>query len=116
VLAPVAEQLADKAFKGLVLVVPVRVQRDIGRVEIRNLGDVFRELAVTEAGAMVLVDVPVDLARIFLGIRTELVGTSQRSGIKSPCVLRNGLDLRNVCIRDDATTVWRIDDVCTRRV
>ena len=68
VVAPVAEQLGDGALEGLVLVVPVARQRDAAATEADQLGHHFLGLAVAQGRAVVVVDVPVELDRVFLDV------------------------------------------------
>ncbi|KAG1444741.1 hypothetical protein G6F57_017740 [Rhizopus arrhizus] len=112
VLGPVAEQFAHPGFVGLRLLVPEGAQRDRAVADLREADDVLLELVVTHRGAVVLVDVPVDLQRVLFHL--GLVGR----GIERACVeavaggdlLRTG----DVGIGDGALAVRRIGQADAR--
>ncbi len=115
VVAPVAEQLSDVGLIGLRQRVPGRAQRNTVGIDQREPQHALLEVVVTQCRAVVFVDVPVDLERIFLGFGLAGVRQRQRPCIEAVGTTRDVLDLRNVRIGDFAATIRRRRQAGTRR-
>ena len=113
IVAPVAEQLADYGLVGLRQGVPRRTQRHPVVVDQREAQHALLELVVAQRSAVVLIDVPVDLDRLFLGL--GLAGRGQRKGTGVEAVGTGGiLDAGDIRIGHFTPAVGRVGQAGAR--
>ncbi|OPZ11510.1 MAG: hypothetical protein BWZ07_01954 [Alphaproteobacteria bacterium ADurb.BinA280] len=102
------------AFEGLDLVVPVAVQRQRAAGEARQHRIDLLHLAVAVAGAVIFVDVPVQLDRVFLDIGLQCVRYVQGAWIEAPDICRDLLHIDDL-LRRDGHRVGRARTIDTKR-
>ena len=94
VLAPVGEQLTHPGFIGLGLGVPVVAQRQRAAAQAREAHHVLFHLVVAQGCTMVVVDVPVQLDRVFLDLGGAVrVGHAAHVKTQASHVLLHGADV-----------------------
>ena len=61
VLGPVTEYLTDIAFNRLIVLIPIGIQRDLTAAHTIDAQLALLQIAVAEAGTMIIVDIPIQL-------------------------------------------------------